>query len=256
MHKDSVTILHQLVAMSHELGRPEYDLAILGEGNSSALLADGTFLVKASGCTLRDIDEQGLVTMDRAATERLLDSTLHSDTEITAAMQNVCIGNSLRRPSVEAMMHAYLLGLPEIRYVGHTHPTPVNALLCSTRAEELAHYCLFPDQIVCCGPSPVFIPYTDPGLPLARMVRSRVQEWMQTNGMTPRALLIQNHGLFALGKTPNEVLSCSLMWRKTARVMLGTLACGDINPLTKAQIERIFTRPDEKYREQVLAGNA
>jgi len=256
MHKNSETILQQLVAMSRELGRPELDLAMLGEGNTSASLGDGTFLVKASGSTLRDLDEQGLVMMDRAATEQLLDSALQSDADIAAAIQNVCVGNSARRPSVEAMMHAYLLGLPEIQYVGHTHPTAVNALLCSTRSEELSQYCLFPDQIVCCGPSPVYIPYTDPGLPLACMVRTRVQAWMQANGMTPRALLIQNHGLFALGKTTNEVLSCSLMWTKTARVMLGALACGGINPLTIAQINRIFTRPDEKYREQVLAGEA
>lgn len=256
MHKDSVTILHQLVALSHELGRPESDLAILGEGNSSALLGDGTFLVKASGSMLRDIDEQDFVMMDRVLTERLLDSMLSGDAEIAEAMQNVRVSNTPRRPSVEAMMHAYLLGLPEIRFVGHVHPTSVNALLCSSRAEELSQYCLFPDQIVCCGPSPVFVPYTDPGLPLAREVRNRVQAWIQANQLIPRALLIQNHGVFALGKTPNEVTSCLVMWAKTARVMLGALACGGINPLTTAQINRIFTRPDEKYREQVLAGKA
>lgn len=254
MENDSLLILQQLLAMSRELGRPDVDLAILGEGNTSALLADGAFLVKASGCTLRDIDEQGFVTMNRTATAALLDSALQNDAEIAAALQGVCVGHFARRPSVEAMMHAYLLGLPGIHYVGHTHPTSVNALLCSTRAEELTSYSLFPDQVVCCGPAPVFVPYTDPGLPLARMVRSRVEAWIQANGMTPRALLIQNHGLFALGNTPNEVLSCSLMWSKTARVMLGALACGGIQPLTTAQIERIFTRPDEKYREQVLAG--
>ena len=233
MHKDSLAILHQLVAMSHELGRPEYDLAILGEGNTSALLADGTFLVKASGCTLRDIDEQGFVTMDRTATERLLDSTLQNDAEIAAAMQNVCVGNSPRRPSVEAMMHAYLLGLPEIRFVGHTHPTPVNALLCSTRAEELSQYCLFPDQIVCCGPV----------AGVRALYRSRLAAG--AHGAQPRAGLDtgerhdparaahpESRRCSRWAKPPMKCSVVSLMWAKTARVMLGALACGGINPLT------------------------
>lgn len=238
--------------MSRELGKPEHDLAMLGEGNTSALLDNGAFYVKASGCMLSDIDEQGFVTMDRAATENILFQDLCDDAAIAKAMQRACVGEGTRRPSVEAMMHAYLLGLPEIRFVGHTHPTPVNSLLCSTSAEELVQMCLFPDQIVCCGPSPVFVPYTDPGLPLACMVRRQVQAWMEANGMTPNAILIQNHGLFALGKSPREVISCSLMWSKTARVILGALACGGINPLTDEQVSRIFTRPDEKYRQQVI----
>jgi len=254
MTTDTTAIMQSLVAMSRELGRPENDLAMLGEGNTSALLADDLFLVKASGFTLREISEQGFVTMQRASAEALLDSDLHTDAEIAAGMQHTCVGESSRRPSVEAMMHAYLLGLPGIKFVGHTHPTSVNALLCSVRAEELAQTCLFPDQIVCCGPSPVFVPYTDPGLSLARMVRERVQAWIEVNDMLPRAILIQNHGLFALGKTPHEVVSCSLMWSKTARVMIDAISCGGLHPLTDEQVNRIFTRPDEKYREKILAG--
>jgi rhamnose utilization protein RhaD (predicted bifunctional aldolase and dehydrogenase) len=121
-------------------------------------------------------------------------------------------------------------------------------------SEEIITACLFPDQIVCCGPSPVFVPYSDPGLPLARLVRDRVNAWMDANQMAPKAIVLQNHGLFAIGSTPQQVLSCTLMWDKTARVIAGAMACGGINTLAPEQVERIFTRPDEKFREKMIGG--
>jgi rhamnose utilization protein RhaD (predicted bifunctional aldolase and dehydrogenase) len=245
-------MLEQLIALSRELGKPEHDLAILGEGNTSVKLDDDAFWVKASGTTLATADENSFVKLELAAAAALLDADLPTDAAIQAAMLGVRASGQTRQPSVEAMMHAFLLTLPGVVFVGHTHPTPVNAVLCSARAETLATAALFPDQIVCCGPSPVYIPYTDPGLPLARAVRERVLAWIDREGMQPKAILIQNHGLFALGASPKEVLSCSLMWAKTARVMLGAMACGGANVLTDAQVARIATRPDEKYRAATI----
>lgn len=245
-------MLEQLIALSRELGKPEHDLAILGEGNTSVKLGDGAFWVKASGTTLATADENSFVKLELTAAAALLDADLPTDDAIQAAMLGVRAPGQTRQPSVEAMMHAFLLTLPGVIFVGHTHPTPVNALLCSTQAEMLATSALFPDQIVCCGPSPVYIPYTDPGLHLARAVRERVLAWIDREGMQPKAILIQNHGLFALGATPKEVLSCSLMWAKTARVMLGAMTCGGVNVLTPAQVDRIATRPDEKYRAAAI----
>ena len=42
-------LLDELTTLSHFLGDPVRDLAILGEGNTSARLDDDTFYVKASG---------------------------------------------------------------------------------------------------------------------------------------------------------------------------------------------------------------
>lgn len=246
-------VLQQFLEMSRDLGRPDYDLAILGEGNTSALLNDGTFYVKGSGCSLATMGEGDYACLDRTATEALLDQPLYTDDAILDALLGVRISGE-RRPSIEAMMHAFLLGIPGINFVGHTHPPAVNALLCSTRAEELVNVCLFPDQIVCCGPSPVFVPYADPGLPLAQLVRQRVNAWMDREGIAPKAIVLQNHGLFAVGATPAAVMSCTLMWVKTARVIQGALACGGVNPMAPEQVARIFTRPDEKFRAQAIGG--
>ena len=49
-------ILKRLIQLSHELGRENRHLAILGEGNVSSDLGDGTFYVKASGSQLGTID--------------------------------------------------------------------------------------------------------------------------------------------------------------------------------------------------------
>src|SRR5438046_9357549 len=54
------SLLDTLIALSRELGRPERELAILGEGNTSVDAGDGTFWVKASGSQLAMIDAGGL----------------------------------------------------------------------------------------------------------------------------------------------------------------------------------------------------
>jgi hypothetical protein len=40
------------------------------------------------------------------------------------------------------------------------------------------------------------------------------------------------------------------MFVKTARILLGTAAFGGPSFLTEENVRRIYTRPDEKYREQ------
>jgi rhamnose utilization protein RhaD (predicted bifunctional aldolase and dehydrogenase) len=246
-------LLDQLVAMSRRLAEPALDYVILGEGNTSAAVDESTFFVKASGVTLRDIPESGFVRVRRAPVLELLDRPSVTDEEITRGMLAAKVDTlSPIRPSVETLFHAYLLSLPGIRFIGHTHPTPVNAVLCSRAAEEAIAGRLFPDEIVCCGPSPAWIPYVDPGQPLAREMRSRVEAYIDQHNAAPRIILMQNHGLIALGKTPGEVENATAMYVKTARILLGTYALGGPNFLTPENVRRIYTRPDEKYREKQI----
>ena len=53
--------LTDLLNLSHEIGREDRGLAILGEGNTSARLSDDTFLVKASGTCLGTLKTHDLV---------------------------------------------------------------------------------------------------------------------------------------------------------------------------------------------------
>ena len=49
-----------MLALSHELGREDRRLAILGEGNVSARVSDRTFVVKASGSNLATLGNAGV----------------------------------------------------------------------------------------------------------------------------------------------------------------------------------------------------
>jgi rhamnose utilization protein RhaD (predicted bifunctional aldolase and dehydrogenase) len=250
-----LSTLDQLVALSRALGLPERALVIFGEGNTSARASDEGFWVKASGTRLHGINPESFVLLDRKRTVALLEEDLPDDAAVSQALRGVTVtARGVLTPSIEAIMHAYLLGLPGVNFVGHTHPIAVNGLLCATRAEELVSHSYFPDQIVCCGVAPVFVPYVDPGIPLARAVRDRVTAWMAHYGETPKAILLRNHGLFALGTTPQQVEMCTLMWQKTAQVIAIADSCGGAQALTDAEAARIATRPDELLRAKMLGG--
>src|SRR5207253_6691046 len=118
-------------------------------------------------------------------------------------------------PSVETFLHAYLLSLPDVHFVGHTHPTPVNSILCSVRSREAVSGRLFPDEIVCCGPAVVYVEYTDPGIPLARHLRTRVEEFIDELNIAPKVILMENHGFIVLGRTPRDVETITSMYVKT-----------------------------------------
>jgi rhamnose utilization protein RhaD (predicted bifunctional aldolase and dehydrogenase) len=149
-------------------------------------------------------------------------------------------------------MHA--LGLTEggARFVGHTHPTAVNAVLCSDRAEALVAGAIFPDQVVVCGREALLIPYADPGLPLARIVRDGLHEYRGRTGTTPKTVYLRNHGLLALGQSAAEVDQITTMATKVARVLTGALSLGEPVYLSATQADRIETRPDEHHRRRVF----
>ncbi|MDW8344543.1 MAG: class II aldolase/adducin family protein, partial [Verrucomicrobiae bacterium] len=137
-------------------------------------------------------------------------------------------------------------------FVGHVHATTVNQILCSPRARDFADHRMFPDEIVCCGPASVFIPYTDPGLRLSQEIRRQTEAFIQRYQRPPRIILMQNHGVIAVGKTAAAVLSSLLMVEKAARIFVGAALLGGPVFLSDANVARIDGRPDEHYRQRVL----
>ncbi len=249
--------LAKLVEMSRELGEPSNDYVILGEGNTSARLTDETFAVKASGTTLRGIAPEHFVEVRFDRVLELLERESATDAEVKEALQTACVdAGSPLRPSVETVLHAALLSLPGVSFVGHTHPTAVNMILCSRNWKEVVGGRIFPDEIVSCGVAPVLIDYTDPGLPLAKVVHRKVREFLEAAGEPPKAVLMQNHGLIAIGQTHVEVLGITAMWVKTARVLRGTYAFGGPRFFSEQEVARISSRPDELYRMQLIRGLA
>jgi len=143
-----------------------------------------------------------------------------------------------------------------VTFVGHTHPVAVNGLLCSARAEEAVSGRIFPTRSWCAGPCRAFVPYSDPGIPLARTVWRVLQEYMGRYGRPPKTVYIQNHGLIALAGHPLEVENITAMAVKVARIVLGTYALGGPRFLSARDVERIDTRPDEDRRRAKLLGQS
>jgi rhamnose utilization protein RhaD (predicted bifunctional aldolase and dehydrogenase) len=245
--------IDRLVALSRLLGDPARNLAILGEGNTSIRTAGG-MLVKASGASLASAGPDDFVELRPAELLALLDDPDASDATVARAFADV-EARTGRRPSVEAMLHAVCLELGGAGAVGHTHPVPVLAILCSPHAEALATQMLFPDQVVVLGRRPLYLPYVDPGLELARRVRERLEAHLAELGEAPKVIYLGNHGLFALGRTPEEVVQITEMAVKASLVLAGALAAGGVRALPAAAADRIDARPDEHYRRAALAGS-
>jgi len=250
---DPAAIEDAVLKLSHELGREDRGLALLGEGNTSVRVSSDVFLVKASGSNLATLSR---ATMSACRFDRLvplLGARDMTDAAVDEALFAARVDPASRKPSVEAVFHAYLLTLPGVQYVGHTHPIAVNQLLCSKFARTFARRRMFPDEIVCCGAESVFVPYTDPGLKLAQAIQRAVVAFIKRLSRPPRVILIENHGFIAIGPTPESVLAATLMGEKAARIFAGAAAAaGTPRFLTPAQVTRIAGRPDEHYRQQAL----
>lgn len=250
---NATSVLRELIAMSAELGRPERDLVILGEGNTSAACDDGSYWVKASGTQLRTPSEDTFVQLWCEPVCALAEIESMSDDAFKAALDEAKVDPQVtKRSSTETVLHALALTEGGASFVGHTHPIAVNAIMCSASAAEAVSGRIFPDEIVVCGPAPAYVPYVDPGLPLARAVREVMRRYIDEWNMSPKVMVLQNHGLIAMGSSPTEVDSITSMFVKTCRVLAGTYVFGGPHFLESQHVNRIFTRPDEVYRRREL----
>jgi rhamnose utilization protein RhaD (predicted bifunctional aldolase and dehydrogenase) len=246
--------LAELVRVSREIGEPSLDLVVLAEGNTSTLLDDRTFFVKGSGARLATVEAADFA---HVRLEPLLDAALDDGPcDVRALFHEAGVeGTRSPRPSIETLLHAVALGLGEASWVIHTHPTVLTGLLCSTAGEELLRRGpLFPDEAVVCGSQPLFVPYAEPGLELARGVARSLAARIADGGALPRVVYLANHGLVALGASAIEAQAVTTMAVKAARVRLVAAAAGDPRPLAQAWIDAVVTREDEIERRAVLVG--
>lgn len=243
-----------LTELTRFVGQPENNYVVVGEGNTSYRIDADTFWIKASGRGMHNIDAAGFVAVRFAPLLDLLaDPTDDPHTAMRAAMEVAKVDATVTiKPSVEVTFHAALLHDCDVRCIIHTHPLLVNQLMCSTRAEDFALKRIFPDQVVLCGPASVFVPYVDPGLPLALAIRARVRAYMEIYGEFPRTILLANHGLIALGQTPKDALNVTAMCVKAAGIFAGACAVGQPTYMTDEDIRHIYKRPDEVYRRKLF----
>lgn len=242
--QEDTPLLSVLVGMSQFLAERQF--VILGEGNTSAVDGD-TLWVKASGAAMAGIEESGFSQVSMQPVLDVLDLYDLSDSDIRTRLNDARVEPERDgAPSTETFMHAWLLGLPDVNFIAHTHPPSTLAVMCDARAEEFAQNRYFPDQIVICGPRSVFVEYVDPGLKLAQEIRTQCIAYTSKTGLQPKTILLKNHGLITLGKSPKEALSATMMMEKSASVFLDAR---DPVALSQEQIDHIHNWTDEHFRQ-------
>ena len=188
--------LDNLVEISRRYGK-NYDYVIAGGGNTSYKNNEHIW-IKGSGTSLATIDADGFVRLNRDKLKEIANKTYPEN----AVLREEQVKNDLaaaiedrerKRPSVETSLHELL----DYAYVVHTHPAKVNGLTCSIQAEKKTNE-LFGDEAL-------FIPYTDPGYTLFKVVDNKVKEYKNQYNRYPRIVILENHGIFVSADTTDEI---------------------------------------------------
>lgn len=175
------------------------EYVIAGGGNTS-WKDENHLYIKASGVALATITGQGFCILDRKKLDQIPSMELSSDSsEREEQVKNALLNSRINpesglRPSVETSLH----NLFEYSFVVHTHPTLVNALMCSRDAESKT-YELFGSRVL-------YVPYSDPGFVLFTIIRDRILEFRQREGRDPQVVFIQNHGVFVAANSVDEIM--------------------------------------------------
>lgn len=238
-----------LLWLGRELAADPRSGIVLSEGNVSARLDDQRFLVKASGAYLETLTAADLTECRTQDMIRILEAPLLDSHGLSRMIREAQTDPDARRASWESPFHAYLLTVPGVNFVAHCHPEGLLQILCSPAAERFAEHRAFPDEVEQCGSSAIYVPYTDPGVPLAREIRSKVTLFQRrSQSRIPRLILIQNHGAIAIGPTAEATLAALLMAEKSARVFVGAARLGGPLFLPPQHVIRLEPRAEDAPR--------
>lgn len=150
--------LRELVSLSRRIGTDPAGFAILGEGNTSTRSGADTFWVKASGTSLATAAASTFTECRRSVLASLWKQAAGTDAEVDELLLASRVNAGAKKPSTEALFHAYLLSLPEIEWVAHTHPVAINGILCSPGRRTLPSGAVFPMKSSAVGTNPFSCP--------------------------------------------------------------------------------------------------
>jgi rhamnose utilization protein RhaD (predicted bifunctional aldolase and dehydrogenase)/NAD(P)-dependent dehydrogenase (short-subunit alcohol dehydrogenase family) len=204
-----------LVALARRFGT-DTEFSRAGGGNVSVKV-NGVLHIKPSGVPLATLTAEHLVPLRiEPLLAFLADAAAGPDTTGSDPVLRLAASARLdgleRRPSVELLFHALMTE----RFVVHTHPIVLNSVSCNSDGEALVTR-LFGEQAL-------WIPYTDPGLPLARAIAAARSEYTGRHGVpAPRVTILQNHGIVVTGETATEVGETSAWLMRVVTAELGRL---------------------------------
>ena len=246
----------ELLALTRSLGRPERELAILAEGNTSQRLSADRMMVKSSGSHLGSAGPEDFVVAELAPLVALMQDPGSTQQDLTRLLDAGEIDGRRRRGSIEALVHAAIHALaPDpaaCTYVGHTHPTAVVGLLASVRGAHAWDRIAYSDEAVVIG-RPLYVPYAQPGIDLGRLLFRALSERVEATGEMPALILLGNHGIIATAPTADGVDAVSAMAVKGAQVRALAYAVGGLTPLSTEAVDKFFDRDDVAERRANLA---
>ena len=189
--------ISELIEISKYYGNNK-DFVIAGGGNTS-FKDDQTIWIKASGHPLADLNEEGLVALNREKLHLILRKK-YSDEPVTreAEVKNDLFNSILepgksKRPSVETSLHEIIY----YKYVVHLHPTLINGMLCSRNAKKMTHE-MFGERVL-------FVPYTDPGYTLFKKLEAEILLYREKYLKDPQIIFLENHGSFVSADSTEEI---------------------------------------------------
>jgi rhamnose utilization protein RhaD (predicted bifunctional aldolase and dehydrogenase)/NAD(P)-dependent dehydrogenase (short-subunit alcohol dehydrogenase family) len=189
--------IKELIDISRYYGSNK-EYVIAGGGNTS-FKDNETIWIKASGQSLAELTEDGLVALKRENLH-VISSKVYSDNSSEREQQvladmflSILDPDKNKRPSVETSLHEII----QYKFVVHLHPTLINGIMCSRNARSLTNK-LF-------GESVLFVPYIDPGYTLFKKLESEIITYREKNGNDPKIIFLENHGSFVGADTSEEI---------------------------------------------------
>ena len=213
----------EIAALHSELTR--YELVVWTGGNVSGRVPGADlFVIKPSGVSYDELSPENQILCDLDG--KVIESTPGSN----------------RSPSSDTAAHAYVYrNLPKVGGVVHTHSTYATAW--AARGEAIP--CVITamaDEFG--GPIPVgpFAIIGDDSIG-----RGIVQT---LDGHRSRAVLMQNHGLFTIGKDARDAVKAAVMAEDVAKTVHIARQLGEPIPIPQESIDALFNRYQNVYGQQ------
>ena len=189
--KDS---LDQLVYRSRLIGR-ETKLCVWGGGNTSTKRTERDHLgrpvrvlwIKGSGSDLKASERKHFSPLRLDDLLSLLKRTKMSDEEMVELLTRSLIDPKAPRPSIEALLHAFL----PFQDIDHSHADAILSITNTERGRSIAKS-IYGDALV-------WIPYVKPGFALSKKIFEAYQKNKRSIGA-----VLENHGLITWGNSSTE----------------------------------------------------
>ena len=208
------------VAKLH-LELPKNNLVTWTGGNLSARdFESERMVIKPSGLLFEELTPENMVVTDLNA--NVLEGTL--------------------KPSSDTATHAYIYRhMPHIGGIVHTHSPYATAWAANAREIPCVLTAMadeFGGPIPCAGFA--LIGGEKIGLEVVRVL----------SGHRSPAIILQNHGVFSIGKNAKDALKAAVMCEDVARTVFLALQLGDVKPIAQQDIDKLYERYQNVYGQR------